>query len=94
MYCGSYRRIFKENLITIKMINVAKTVVDKDEKFLLIKRVPASKFFPGQWDFPGGKVHANEEPSNGAFRETREETSLRVIIDRLILEGEHEEKGK
>ena len=76
------------------MINVAKTVIEKDRKYLLIKRVATSKFFPDQWDFPGGKIHANEDPSNSAIRETREETSLNILIDNLMLEGDHTENGK
>ncbi len=73
------------------MINVVKTVIEDGGKYLFIRRKDDSKFFPGQWDFPGGKLYAGEEPSDGAARETREETSLNVIIDQMILEEDHTE---
>jgi len=74
------------------MIHVAKTIIEDNAKFLLIKRAKDSKFFPGQWDFPGGKIKADEKPSESAARETKEETALDIIIGDMIIEGSHTEK--
>ena len=76
------------------MINVANTVIEKDGQYLLIKRAASSRFFPGQWDFPGGKLKIDEKPEDCAVRETKEETSLRVTTAGLVLEGDHTENGE
>ena len=76
------------------MINVAKTIIEESGKYLLIKRASGSKFFPEQWDFPGGKINANEQPLDSAIRETKEETSMSVIIEKMVLEGDHIENSK
>ncbi|MFA5992782.1 MAG: NUDIX hydrolase [Candidatus Pacearchaeota archaeon] len=71
------------------MINVAKTVIEENNKYLLVRRSKCSKFFPNQWDFPGGKINQDEKPEVCAVRETKEETSLTVELRQLIIEGDH-----
>ena len=39
---------------------------------------------PRAWEFPGGHVNPNEDPAHAVIRETREETSLTVRVDRLL----------
>jgi 8-oxo-dGTP diphosphatase len=58
------------------MIEISKAVIQKGNKFLLLKRAPHSKSFPGAWDFAGGKHNSNETPGQAVFRETKEETSF------------------
>ena len=73
------------------MINVTKSIIEDNGKYLLIKRSSNSKFFPNKWDFPGGKIREGEDPSTSVKRETREETSLDIEVGKQIIEDYHTE---
>lgn len=60
------------------MLEISKAVIEKNGKFLLLKRGLNSKSFQGQWDFPGGKLNAGENPIQAIIREVREETSYEI----------------
>jgi mutator protein MutT len=66
------------------MIEVAKSLIKKNEKYLLLKRSSDSKFFPGLWDFPGGKIEPREDVTEALIREAKEETSLEIIPQEKI----------
>lgn len=65
------------------MLEVVKSVIEKDGKYLLIKRASTAKFFPEMWDFIGGKIEPNESVLDAAKREVFEETSLKIEINKL-----------
>ncbi len=44
-------------------------VYDGQGRCLLIRRSKASRFFGGQWDFPGGKVDPGETFAEALLRE-------------------------
>lgn len=75
------------------MIEVAKSLILKDGKYLVIRRAMSSKFFPGLWDFPGGKIEQGEDPDKAVIRETREETSLEVTVGEKLGDYDYTEKG-
>jgi 8-oxo-dGTP diphosphatase len=52
----------------------------EDGRFLLGQR-PQGSFYPGYWEFPGGKVEPGESPAGALLRELDEELGLQV--DRL-----------
>tara|TARA_Y100000593_G_C4311488_1_gene338594 strand:- start:623 stop:1024 length:402 start_codon:yes stop_codon:yes gene_type:complete len=55
---------------------IAKVIfIDGDGKILLLLRGLQSKD-PFTLDLPGGHIHEDEEPSQGAIREVEEETNL------------------
>jgi 8-oxo-dGTP diphosphatase len=60
----------------------AGALVVRDGRVLLARRArpPAQ----GQWDIPGGFLHADENPEDGARREILEETGLRVRLTGLL----------
>ena len=60
----------------------AGVLIEQDGALLLVRRniMP----FAGAWDIPGGYLHEWEHPADGARREVREETGLRVELTRLL----------
>jgi 8-oxo-dGTP diphosphatase len=56
---------------------VAVALVDNDGRVLLTQR-PEGKKLAGMWEFPGGKVEANETPEAALLRELHEELGLDI----------------
>ncbi|MBF0249992.1 MAG: (deoxy)nucleoside triphosphate pyrophosphohydrolase [Alphaproteobacteria bacterium] len=56
---------------------VAAALVDPDGRVLVAQR-PVGKTMAGLWEFPGGKVHADETPEIALIRELREELGIEV----------------
>lgn len=54
---------------------VAAALVDRDGRVLLSQR-PAGKALAGMWEFPGGKIDANESPEAALVRELKEELGI------------------
>ncbi|MDB4897491.1 MAG: ADP-ribose pyrophosphatase [Firmicutes bacterium] len=57
------------------------TVVDESGRVLLIKRL--NEPYVGMWAIPGGKVEVGEHPDAAMVREFREETGLKVAVERF-----------
>lgn len=61
-----------------KIVHVAAAVITRrDGSFLLGQRAPGT-FYPGYWEFPGGKVEAGETPRQALVRELDEELGIQV----------------
>jgi mutator protein MutT len=58
---------------------IAIAVVEQGDRFLVGQR-PAGVPLAGLWEFPGGKVEADETIEQAAARECLEETGLEVIV--------------
>jgi 8-oxo-dGTP diphosphatase len=59
-----------------KRVDVAAAVITRpDGAFLLGQRAPGT-FYPGYWEFPGGKVEPGETPRQALIRELREELGI------------------
>ena len=72
-----------------KRVEVAAGVIIRaDGKFLLGQRAPDT-FYPGYWEFPGGKVEPGESAAAALVRELDEELGLRVRKLRPWLTREH-----
>jgi 8-oxo-dGTP pyrophosphatase MutT (NUDIX family) len=53
-------------------------------KFLLARRSPLKKFYPGVWDVPGGHVHVGESLEAALVREVAEEVGVVPTSYRLV----------
>lgn len=60
------------------MIRVIAAVIQKNRRYLACKR-PGGKRHGGLWEFPGGKVRADESDLDAARRELAEELNVRVV---------------
>jgi 8-oxo-dGTP diphosphatase len=55
-------------------------IIEKDDKFLILKRSSEKDFAPSTWETVTGRLDADESPVDGIIREVEEETSLKVDI--------------
>jgi 8-oxo-dGTP diphosphatase len=68
--------------VSITILVVACALVDADGRVLLAQR-PAGKPMAGLWEFPGGKVRADERPEDALIRELKEE--LGIVVNEACL---------
>lgn len=73
-----------------KRIEVAAGVLVRDDGCFLLGQRAEGTFYPGYWEFPGGKVEAGESPATALTRELQEELGIRVTGLRPWLVREHD----
>ena len=82
--------------MTVKLI--AHTLIEKDGKYLLIKRSKIKRglpnVYPSYWDIPGGSVEENELPREAAIREAIEEVNQKLRINKIIHEDSQFDASK
>ncbi|MEZ7611917.1 NUDIX hydrolase [Streptococcus sp. 20925_1_77] len=82
--------------MTVKLI--AHTLIEKDGKYLLIKRSKIKRglpdVYPSNWDIPGGSVEENELPREAALREAMEEVNQKLRINKIIHEDSQFDASK
>ena len=57
-------------------------IIKKDNKILMVKE--AKKHCYGQWSYPAGKLEEGEKITEGALRETLEETGCQVKLTGVL----------
>lgn len=71
------------------VIDVAAAVIRREDgSFLLGQRAPDT-FYPGYWEFPGGKVESGETAYDALLRELHEELGIEVRLAYPWLTREH-----
>ena len=71
------------------MIDVVAAVIESKGKYLIARRA-VHKAQGGKWEFPGGKVEANESLSNALAREFSEEFGVRLTVGEVLLSKRHQ----
>jgi 8-oxo-dGTP diphosphatase len=73
----------------IKIVHVAVGVIKQDHKFFLTKRL-ADSHQGGKWEFPGGKVEANETVHQALHRELKEEVAIETLTYTPLMQISHD----
>ena len=79
MFMDAWKSFMKENSKDTEMVSVVVLFNDKDQALLLLRNPEdTEQWMPGKWALPGGHLHVDEHPEDGAIREVYEETALIV----------------
>lgn len=68
-------------------VHVVGGAIRRDDRLLVALRGPTMSL-PGKWEFPGGKVEADELPEAALARELAEELGVRVTVGERIGRGQ------
>jgi 8-oxo-dGTP diphosphatase len=71
---------------------VVAAVIERDGLILITQR-DAESWHPLKWEFPGGKVEAEETPEEAVVRELEEELAIQARIDGEIMRYEYQYPG-
>lgn len=72
----------------VRVISAVAGILKKNDKILVAER-PLGKPYSGYWEFPGGKIEANETGFNALVRELREELDIEVRQAEFCFEHRH-----
>jgi 8-oxo-dGTP diphosphatase len=67
-----------------RLVLVAACVLVDEAGAVLITKRPQGKPLAGLWEFPGGKVEADETPEQALVRELKEELGVDIAPDSLL----------
>ncbi|NQY64343.1 MAG: 8-oxo-dGTP diphosphatase MutT [Alteromonadaceae bacterium] len=72
-----------------KLVHVAVGVIIRDQQIFLTKRL-ANAHQGGKWEFPGGKLEADESVGEALHRELQEEIAIDVLSCNPLLQIKHD----
>lgn len=70
------------------MIKVAAAILTKDGRILIAKRKPNDRL-ANKWEFPGGKIEAEESPEECLYREMWEEFQVEITVGKFFGESKY-----
>jgi len=78
----------------VTAIHVAVAVIINDDKQVLLALRQKHQHQGGLWEFPGGKVEAEESIFDALVRETKEELAVTVITAKPLIKIAHDYSDK
>ena len=69
----------------MKPTSVVAAIIKRDKQYLIVQR-NKNKHLGLKWEFPGGKVHENENFEEALRREVQEELNITINIHKKIAE--------
>ena len=72
-----------------KIVHVAAAVITRPDGSVLLGQRAPDTFYPGYWEFPGGKVEPGETPRDALIRELDEELGMQVEVAYPWITREH-----
>ncbi len=72
----------------MKKIEVVAAIIKHDNKFFATQRGYGE--FKDGWEFPGGKIEANETPQQALIREIQEELAITIDVGNLLITVQHD----
>ncbi|ALC83067.1 MULTISPECIES: (deoxy)nucleoside triphosphate pyrophosphohydrolase [Bacillus] len=73
-----------------KTVKVVAAVIENDQKEILCALRSPEMNNPNMWEFPGGKVEADENIFSALVREINEELSCQIETKEILIENLHE----
>ncbi|WP_305373349.1 (deoxy)nucleoside triphosphate pyrophosphohydrolase [Photobacterium leiognathi] len=73
-------------MTAVKKIVVVAGVIEKEGKYLLAQRLDSASQ-GGLWEFPGGKIEANESPEQALERELMEELAITIQTQQWLADS-------
>ena len=73
----------------MRFLHIAAGALRNARGEILICQRPAHKLYPGEWEFPGGKVEPGETVEQALIRELHEELGIHVIAARPLIRLRH-----
>ena len=73
----------------MKQISVSAGILVNNDNQILLSQRSADKSFPGQWEFPGGKIESSETAHEALIRELKEELGIDIDNSYLFKRIEH-----
>ena len=67
-----------------KQIIIVLGILERDGRFLIIRRVDGEPMWHHKWELPGGGIEPGETPLEALHREVREETGLTIASPELL----------
>ena len=68
---------------------VAEPIETVKDNLILVGQRPENHTLAGLWEFPGGKIEANESPEGALERELKEELGIEAEIGDIVFAGTH-----
>jgi 8-oxo-dGTP diphosphatase len=74
----------------MKHVTVVAAVIERNGKILCVQRgKSALPYISEKWEFPGGKIEANETEQETIVREIREELNMDFLVGAKLMVVEH-----